>query len=45
MIEQHKQGLKTNDSATKTPLKNYWLSNTNTTSKLMIEQHQHHLKN
>ena len=33
MIEQHKHHLKTNDWATKTPLK-----------KLLIEQHKHHLK-
>ena len=32
MIEQHKHHLKTNDSATQTPLEN------------TIEQHKHHLK-
>ena len=37
MIEQHKH-LKTNDSATQTPLK------TNDWAKLMIEQCKHHLK-
>ena len=44
MIEQRKHHLKTNDLATQTPLKNYWLSITNTTSKLMIEQHKHYLQ-